>query len=198
VGFLSKLFGKRQSPGTNETKCKVQFDANGKVLNIEIPQNRWALKRTGQNTYYTQKADSLLQAAEILKKIASIPQLAYYMVDTPDGSLGRDTHGYYTEAPIKTASLIVEFRSPKTDTVASPSLKGFGDMGANHSSVAYLKKSGHYARVVLLMKCGNCGYESPVETEQGSLVRECYCCGVENKGDRAGITVILGSNVVVI
>ena len=179
-----------------EARCKVQFNADGKVLSIEIPQGQWVLKQKGQNKYYTQKAKSLLQAAEILKKIGSIPQLTYYTVDSPDGSLGRDIQGYYTESPLKTENLTVESRCGKSDAIEFLSLQGFGDMQANQTTVALLKKNSEYSRLVLLMKCGHCGYESPVETQSGSLVRECYCCGVKNKGNRGTVTVFLGSSMV--
>ena len=45
------------------------------------------------------------------------------------------------------------------------------------------------------MKCGRCGYESPVETQAGAI-RECYCCGVTNKGQRGNINVFVGSKKV--
>ena len=114
-------------------------------------------------------------------------------MDTPDGSLGRDINGYYTEASIKTENLRLESRCDKSEAVEFLSLKGFGNMEANQTTVALLKKNGKYSRLILLMKCGHCGYESPVETQPGTLVRECYCCGVQNKGQRATITIILGS-----
>ncbi len=175
---------------------KVTFDANGKVVSIEVPPGQWALKQNAQNRYYSQKADSLLQAAEILKKIDAIPELAYYVVDTPDGSLGRDINGFYTEAAIRTKNLTVESRRAKSEAVEVSSLMGFGDVLKNQMSVALLKKAGDYARLVLLMKCGQCGYESPVETQPGSLARECYCCGVENEGDRGNVYVYLGAEKV--
>ena len=196
MGFLSNLFGKKQSKNTGGTGSKVVFDENGKVLSINVPQGQWIQKQVGQNRYYSQKANSLLQAVELLKKMSSVPKLTYYVVDTPDGSLGRDINGYYTEAQIKTKGLIVESRLSKSETVEFLSLNGFGDMLANQTTVAQLKKSGQYARLVLFMKCGHCGYESLVETLPGELVRECYCCGVTNKGHRGGMTIFMGSSKV--
>jgi hypothetical protein len=69
-----------------------------------------------------------------------------------------------------------------------------GNVDANQKSVAYQKSCGEYARLVLLMKCGSCGYESPVETDRGPLERQCYCCGSINTGNRQGITYMLGSS----
>ena len=196
MDFPNKLFGKKQSTSTKEARCKVQFDADGKVLSIEVPQGQWVLDQKGQNRYYTQKAHSLLQAAEILKKIGAIPQFTYYMVDTPDGSLGRDIQGYYTESALKTENLTVESRCGKSEAVEFLSLQGFGDMQKNQTTVAFLRKNGKYSRLVLLMKCGHCGYESPVETQSGSLVRECFCCGVKNKGHRGTVAVFLDPSMV--
>ena len=197
MGVLSKLFGRQQSVGNKGAKCNVVFDANGKVLSVEVPQDgQWAVRQNGQYRYYRQKANSLLHAAEILKKLNSIPQFTYYSIDTPDGSLGRDINGYYTEAPVKTENLIVETRCGKSETVEFQSLKDFGNMRENLMTVAHLQKSGEYARLVLLMKCGHCGYESPVETQPGALIRECYCCGVRNKGDRGNVNVALGTSMV--
>lgn len=196
MSFLRNLFGKKRSKSTKEAVCSVQFDTNGKVLNVEVPEGQWVLEREGQNKYYTQKANSLLQAVEMLKKVDSIPQLTYYVVATPDGSLGRDITGFYTEAPLKTKNLIVESRSDRSGAVEFLSLKCFGDTFANQKAVAYLKKNGRYSRFILLMGCGHCGYQSPIETQPGSLVRECYCCGVKNKGPRATVKVFLDSSIV--
>jgi len=40
------------------------------------------------------------------------------------------------------------------------------------------------------------GYESPVETDAGELIRECYCCGAENRGNRGGINVFTPGGMV--
>jgi hypothetical protein len=179
-----------------EERCEAKFNANGRVVSIDVPEGRWALKVKGQNKYYEQRASSLLEAAEILRKVDAIPQLTYYTVTTPDGSLGRDSQGYYTEAPIKTTNLIVGSRGDRSRVVEFSSLRGFGDTLKNQTSVALMKKNGQYSRLVLLMKCGKCDYESPVETQAGSLVRECYCCGTENTGHRGEVSVLVGTGMV--
>ena len=196
MDFLSKLFGSKQPANGKQSKGGVQFDEAGKVVSIQVPVARWTLRQNGQNKYYRMQAKSLLQASELLKKLDSIPQLTYYIVETPNGSLGRDIQGFYTEAPLKTENLVVESRTGPTPTVESVSLTGFGDTFANQRSVAVLKKSGEYARLVLLLHCGKCGYESPVETQAGPFVRECYCCGAKNQSQRGNINVFLGSSMV--
>ncbi len=178
------------------TRCQVEFDANGRVVRIDVPEGRWALKVKGPNNYYERSASSLLEAAEILKTLDAIPRLTYYTVTTPDGFLGRDCQGFYTEAPLKTKNLTVGARGDRSRVVEFSSLKLAGDPLQNQTSVALLKKKGQYARFVLLMKCGKCGYESPVETQAGSLVRECYCCGTENTGQRGTVSVALGTGMV--
>jgi hypothetical protein len=179
------------------TGCQVEFDADGRVVRIDVPEGRWALKVKGQNKYYEQRMSSLLEAAETLNRLDAIPQLTYYTVTTPAGSLGRDCQGFYTEAPLKTKNLTVGARGDRSKAVEFSSLKLAGDPLQNQTSVALLKKKGQYVRFVLLMKCGKCGYESPVETQAGSLVRECYCCGTENTGQRGTVSVVLGSGLVV-
>lgn len=156
----------------------------------------WEINQKGGKTYYTRKGDNLYQAAEILKNLENIPAHTYYVVDTPDGSLGRDKVEFYTEAPLKTENLIVKSRSNSQESVEFISLLGFGDVMANQTTVAFLRQNGKYARLVLLMKCGACGYESPVETQGGPLVRECYACGVKNTGNRATMNVWLDSGSV--
>ena len=64
---------------------------------------------------------------------------------------------------------------------------------ANQRNTAITKTQG-YAKLILLMKCGACGYESPVETEPGDMLRECYCCGTTNKTSRGSVTIFLGTN----
>jgi uncharacterized membrane protein YhaH (DUF805 family) len=177
-------------------QCEVKFDEAGKVLSVEAPQGQWMLKQNGQNKYYSQRANSLLQATEILKKLSYIPQLTYYVVDTPDGTLGRDINGYYTDSPVKTKNLAVDFRRGKSEAVEFLGLHDFGDVLKNQTTAAFLKQNGQYSRLVLLMKCGECGYESPVETQAGAFDRECYCCGTKNEGTRSSINVFLGSGMV--
>jgi hypothetical protein len=156
-------------------------EATGDIIEISSPtitnkaQNRkWELNSNsgGDNKYFEQKAENY-QATEILKSISTIPNLTYYVVETPDGTLGRDMNGFYTEAAIKTKDIVVESRQTNLETVECSSLMGFGNINQNHTAVAQITETGQYAKVVLLMKCGNCGYESPVETQAGSFSREC-------------------------
>lgn len=189
MGFFSNLFGSKQSA----IQSKIEYDANGNVLNIEVPVGRWKEERKGPSRYYTQNASSLLQATELLKRVNSIPEVTYYVVTTPDGSFGRDIQGFYTEASIKTKNIALEVSGVKQNAVESSSLMGFGNMLANQQTVAQLKSQGQYAKLILQMKCGKCGYESPIETEPGSFSRECYCCGIENKCQRGNVNVFLGS-----
>ena len=58
--------------------CQVEYDANGKVLSIAVPKRKWSTEPKGDSTYCTLKANSLFEAAELLKKIGSIPQRTYY------------------------------------------------------------------------------------------------------------------------
>ena len=194
MSWLKKLFG----DGGSKRQCQVKYDPDGKVLGIEVPQGQWQREQKGTATYYIQKAGSLLEATELLKKVNRIPGVTYYVVETPDGSLGRDINGFYTEAPIKTENLCVECRRDSAPSeVQSLSLTDFGNMIENQRNTAITKTQG-YAKLILLMKCGACGYESPIETEAGSMVRQCYCCGTKNKASRASITVFLGTRQVVI
>ena len=158
----------------------------------------WLLQTKGGSRYYSQNAGSLYAASEILKNLGSIPPQTYFLVDTPDGTLGRDINGFFTESPVKTQNLKVENPCGETDTVQSQSLKGYGDMNKNQTGVAYQKMSGQYARLILMMKCGKCGYESPVETEAGDIERECYYCGIKNKTYRGKLNIILEMGIVAV
>ena len=180
------------APQPASSQVGVEFDEHGRVSKVTLQQHgQWTVKRDGTCTYYSRQAGTLLEATEILQKTEGIPGLTYYVVDTPDGSLGRDMNGYYTGAPLKTKNLRLAVPDAASETVEFASLKMFGDSFQNQSVVAALKQSGKYARLVLLMECGRCGYQSPVETQEGSLARECYCCGASNTGTRGGINVIV-------
>ena len=149
----------------------------------------WSLRTNGESRYYSQNAGSLYAASEILKNLGSIPPHTYYLVDTPDGTLGRDSYDFFTESPVKTQNLKIENPRRETGSVQPKSLMSYGNMSKNQWGVAYQKMSGQYAKLVLIMKCGKCGYESPVETEAGDIERECYYCGIKNKTHRARISV---------
>jgi hypothetical protein len=197
--FHHKVRSKPEAPAVARTPrpvtlgCRVQYDQNGLVSTITAPpQGTWASKHQGPATYYSRSAGSLLDATEILKQVGSIPGMTYYVVDTPDGSLGRDINGYYTESPLKTQGLTVASRSTVPGTVEFSSLRGQGHDQQEMTAAAALKKSGKYARFILMMECGRCGYRSPVETQAGSLVRECYCCGTKNSGIRGTISMVMG------
>jgi hypothetical protein len=187
-------------PSTERDVCKIGFNEIGQVLSIEVPQGQWSIKQSGGNTYYSQNAKSLLRASEILKKVAYIPPQTYYVVRTPDGALGRDKVGFYSEAPIKSKNITLELTSHKSEPVELISFKDFDDSSHQSilSTVAYLKQAGEYAKLVLLMKCGRCGYESPVETQPGTNEKDCYCCGTKNKGERGEINVFLNGKMVTI
>ena len=191
MNWLKKLLGGSESA----LRSKVTYSPDGKVSGIEVPQGQWQREQKGPSTYYTQKGECLLEAAELLKKIGSIPGNAYYVVETPDGNLCRDMNAFYTEAPLKTRNLRVGLRRDNPGKVQCLSLTDFGDMMANQRNTAITKTQG-YAKLILLMKCGVCGYESPVETEPGDMLRECYCCGATNKTSGGSVTVYLGTNIV--
>lgn len=190
-----KLF-QRKHEHTAAHDGTVEFDAEGKVTKVDLPVGEWTLEQRGQNRYYTQRGNSLLHATELLKAVESVPGLTYYTVETPDGALGRDMFGFYTEGPIKTSDLMLVTSAPVTDTVESVSLTAYGDPMKGQASVAQLKQQGEYANFILLMECGRCGYQSPVETQAGPMERECYCCGATNKTSRGTIDVALGPTMV--
>ena len=179
-----------------EPRLKVEYDADGKVINVEVKPGQWELKSVGNSKYYSQNADSLLAACEILKNLTSIPPQTYYLVDTPDGTLGRDLNGFFTETQISTSNLKIDYPFGNSESVISQSLTGFGDMYNNQNSVAIQKSSGQYAKLVLMMKCGKCDYNSFVETVAGDMERQCYCCGTNNKTHRGTITVYTANGAV--
>lgn len=198
MSWWKKLFSAQDAGRENATtgsQGPVQYDENGKVAGIRLAQAHWTREQKGGSNYYVLRASSLLEAAEHLKKVGSIPGRTYYVVETPDGNLGRDMNGFYTEAPLKTQNLRVGCRRGNADEVQCLSLTDFGDMMANQRNTAIAKTQG-YAKLILLMKCGACDYESPVETEAGAMLRECYCCGATNKSSRGAFTVFLGTSMV--
>ena len=162
----------------------------------DVKQGSWSIQTNGESSYYSQNAGSLLDASEILKQLTSIPPQTYYLVDTPDGTLGRDINGFFTEASIKTAHLKIDNPCGETGSVQAQSLMGFGNMVNNQNSVAQLKARGQYAKLILMMKCGKCGYESPIETVAGEMERQCYSCGINNKTCRGTISVYMASGTV--
>ncbi len=175
----------------------VEFDETGHVKQITFPQQgTWSRQPSGQSTYMTQSAGSLLEATEMLAKVENIPGLTYYVVETPDGNLGRDMNGFYTEAQIKTKDLHLATQGAASAPVESESLTMFGDLMGNQSSVAAVRQSGGHAKLVLMMECGRCGYKSPVETQAGDMERECYCCGTINTSFRGNVNVFLGGKMV--
>ena len=193
MSWLTKLFG--GGGGASASRSKVTYSSDGKVSSIEVPQGQWQREQKGPSIYYTQKGECLLEAAELLKKIGSIPGNTYYVVETPDGNLCRDMNALYTEAPLKTRGLRVGLGRDNPNKVQCLSLTDFGDTMANQRNTAITKTQG-YAKLILLMECGACGYKSPVETEPGEMLRQCYCCGATNKTRRGAVSVFLGSQMV--
>jgi len=189
-------FLRRREPSSSAKSGVIEFDANGKVTRVDMRGGTWQEKRSGPGRFNTQRGRSLLHATEILKAVPSIPGLTYYVVETPDGTLGRDMFGFYTEAPIKTSGLRVETSAPVPGPVKSVSLTGFGDPMKSQIAVAQQKSAGRYAAFVLLLECGHCGYKSPVETEAGDFKRQCYACGAMNESQRGNINMYLGSKMV--
>jgi hypothetical protein len=176
----------------------VEFDEDGHVKKIALPESgHWGIERKGQYTYYARPANTLLEATELLRKVEQIPGLTYYAVDTPDGSLGRDMNGFYTDGPLKTKDLHLVTSAAVPEPIEFESLTVFGDPVTNQSVVASMKHAGEYARFILQMECGRCGYRSPVETEAGGLTRQCYCCGAENSGFRGIMSVMIGGGQMV-
>lgn len=178
-----------QQPPIAAQQTALPIGFQGAAAPTTAGAGTWSRKVNGGSVYYSQNAGSLYAASEILKGIAFVPPQTYYMMDTPDGTLGRDVNGFFTEGPIKTANLKTEKPGGALGSVESQSLVGFGDMMKNQSGTAMIKKSGQYAKLVLMMKCGQCGYESPVETEAGEMERQCYSCGTINRTCRGAISV---------
>lgn len=175
----------------------VTFDEAGKVSAVDVPQGRWVTTKNGDATFHTQQGPTLLYAAETLKKLGDIPGLTYYVVETPDGGLGRDIFGFYTEKPIKTTGITPGSTVGADTSVELAGLTASGDQMKQAATIANLRSVGKYAYLVLMMECGRCGYESPVETEPGPLSRQCYCCGATNTGSRGSIAVMRAPDHVV-
>jgi len=68
----------------------------------------WRRNTNGGSVYYSQNADSLYAAGEMLKVLTAIPPQTYYMVDTPEGTLGRGVNGFFTEEPGNTSNPMIE------------------------------------------------------------------------------------------
>jgi hypothetical protein len=168
--------------------CKKTIEA---IVKDDITPSQWSMSGDPQSKYYTKKADSLIIASEILKELSAVPPMSYYLVDTPNGTLGRDIVGFFTESQVKTRGIQSNYRcyGKSLESVEAKSLINYGDMVKTQSSVAALKAHGQYAKLILMMKCGHCGYESPIETEEGNMERECYFCGTNNKTQRGAVTV---------
>jgi len=179
-----------------KNRCLVEFDECGRIANIVVPDGDWDRNEAHGMVYFTRKVSTLLQATEILRSIPSIPAMTFYVVETPDGNLGRDIFGFYTEAPLKHSGIYLETDTNKTTPVETLSLTAFGDNVGNQGTVAFVKFTGEYAKLVLLMECGHCGYKSPVETEAGELERQCYACGTVNIIRRDNIAVVTPSDFV--
>jgi hypothetical protein len=175
----------------------ITFDKAGKVSMVDVPQGRWTTTTKGDATFHAQRGPTLLYAAETLKKLGDIPGLTYYVVETLDGSLGRDVFGFYTETPIKAFGLAPGSTVGVDTSVEMGRLSASGDQMKQASTIANIRSVGKYACLVLMMECGRCGYESPVETEPGPLSRQCYCCGASNTGSRGSITVMVAPDHVV-
>ena len=157
---------------------------------------RWQTHQTGKNQYFRASAGTLFEATESLNAVPTIPALTYYIVETPDGNLGRDCEGFYTEAPLRTSGLQLKAKDGVGTDVEFESMVFPGNMMLAAQMVAQLRAAGGYAKLVFMMKCGRCGYESPVEAEAGEFTCQCYKCGATNGGTRATITTFVGGRPV--
>jgi uncharacterized membrane protein YhaH (DUF805 family) len=194
-----KVFKTQQpAPEAKVVRDKVAFDDKGKFVKATVPCVPWNKQFSGGSTYFSCNAPTLFQATEILRGISSIPPNTYYVVDTPDGSVGRDLNGFYTEVQIKSNGIRLETGVNKTTPVEALSLTAFGNVMNNQNNVAFLKSTGQYASLVLQMECGHCGYKSPVETKEGGFERQCYACGTVNKTRRGQIQVYTQRGAIII
>jgi uncharacterized membrane protein YhaH (DUF805 family) len=187
TGKVSKT--QQPAPEAKAVQAKVEFDDEGKFVKATVPGVFWNKQSSDGATYLSCNAPTLFRATEILRGISSIPPNTYYVVDTPDGSLGRDLNGFYTEVQIKSNDIRLETGANKTTPVKALSLTAFGNVEKNQNGVALLKSTGQYASFVLQIECGHCGYKSPVETTGGVFERQCYACGTVNETRRAQIRV---------
>ena len=156
----------------------------------------WQTHQTGKNRYFRSKTKTLFEATEALNAVSAIPGLTYYIVETPDGNLGRDCESFYTEAPLKTSNLRLQAKDGVGTKVEFKSMVFPGNMMLAAQMVAQLRAAGAYAKLVFMMKCGRCDYESPVEAEAGTFTCQCYKCGATNSGSRANITTFVGGRPV--
>jgi uncharacterized membrane protein YhaH (DUF805 family) len=186
------------APEAEAVRNRATFDDNGRFVEATLPAVSWNRKFSGDATYFSCQAPTLFQATEILRDLSSIRPNTYYVVDTPDGSLGRDLHGFYTEARIKSHGILPETHDNRIKLASALSLTAFGNVVQNQSSVALLKSVGQYASFILQMECGHCGYSSPVETIEGDFERQCYACGTVNKTQRGQIQVYTPQGIVAI
>jgi hypothetical protein len=150
---------------------------------------KWQMHQTGSNKYYRGSAGTLFEATETLNGLNQVPSLTYYIVETPDGNLGRDCEGFYTEAPLKTQGVRLKTKDGVGARVEFESLVFPGNVMLGAQMVAQLRSSGGYAKLIFTMKCGRCGYDSPVEADAGTVSRECYRCGATNTGQRMSINL---------
>jgi hypothetical protein len=167
-----------------------------RALREKYANTEWTSELRGDNRHYEMKGQTLYQATESLKGVGAVPARTFYVVNTPDGSLGRDLEGFYAPSALRTIGLTVPSRRSESRPVEARGLKSYGDGAASQRTTARNKLSGEYSKLVLLMTCGTCGYESPVETQPGQMVRECYRCGVKNSCQREKIAVTIDAGTV--
>lgn len=200
MGWLSKIFGGKEEAEATTTlpdTTEVSFAPDGTVAEISVSEAEWAKRKKGSATYYSLKANSLFEATEVLKRVNRIAPMTYYIVETPDGNLGRDAMSFYTEAPLKTAALALPVSESSPQSVAWENLKcSFDDLMKGAQMVIEIRQRGSYANLIHLMQCGHCGYESPIETEPEGMTRQCYCCGATNTGGRGSVNIIAGMDFV--
>lgn len=147
---------------------------------------------------YRQEVKTLMHASVLLSRIEYIPPGTWYLAQTPDGVIGRDINGFFVNPFIRTGSLHLACGRQKMSRPVYEE-DGFSCCANKEDKfrlTALLKEFGYDECLTLLMKCGRCGYESPVHTRAGSFKRECYCCGAKNNVRRDPIKVETGSTTV--